>query len=235
MQPPPTTQQPSAKTMNPTSLPILSLTSGNLPDELYQACRDHGFFYLTDHGIPKQTLDQVVELARQFFTEAPEEAKHAIQRRTLQEGGDGAHGYQRIGENITKGIRDWQEAVDYYAEWDGIYTAEGTDDGLLRGKNIWPEYPRKLQRVYEEYIELVKDVGTRIVKAMGESLGLEGDERDLFVEKTRESFWVMRMIGYPPLQAEEDGEGVSCGEHTGKFSSIIFLIFRVAAMGTKGR
>jgi isopenicillin N synthase-like dioxygenase len=208
--------------MNPTSLPILSLTSGDLPEELYQACRDHGFFYLTDHGIPTQTLDQVVELARQFFEESPEGTKEAIQRRTLQEGGDGAHGYQKIGENITNGIRDWHEAVDYYAEWDVIRTTEGTKDGFLRGEQIWPEYPPELRRVYEEYIELVKDVGSRIVKAMGEALGLEGDERDLFVEKTRESFWVMRMIGYPPLEAEYGG-GVSCGEHTGKFSLIRIL------------
>jgi isopenicillin N synthase-like dioxygenase len=201
--------------MNPTSLPILSLTSSTLPTELYHACKDHGFFYLTDHGIPLQTLNQVVELARQFFIEAPEEHKLTIQRRDVKDGGDGAHGYQRIGENITKGAKDWHEAVDLYADWDDSYTTKGTEDGLLRGRNLWPEYPDELRRVYEEYIELVKDVGMRVVKVMGQSLGLEGDERDIFVEKTRKSFWVMRMIGYPPLQGVDNGGGQSCGEHTG--------------------
>jgi isopenicillin N synthase-like dioxygenase len=201
--------------MNPTTLPILSFTSSTLPTELDHACKDHGFFYLTDHGIPLQTLNQVIDLARKFFLEAPEESKRAIQRYDVKDGGDGAHGYQRIGENITKGTRDWHEAVDLYADWDDSYTTTGTEDGLLRGKNLWPEYPDDLRRVYEEYIELVKDVGMRVVKAMGEALGLEGDETDLFVEKTKKSFWVMRMIGYPPLESGEGGEGQSCGEHTG--------------------
>jgi isopenicillin N synthase-like dioxygenase len=206
--------------MNSTSLPILSLISSTLPTEIYHACKDHGFFYLTDHGIPVQTLDQVVDLARRFFIEASNESKHAIQRRNVKEGGDGAHGYQKTGENITKGARDWHEAVDLYADWHDSYPTKGTEDGLLRGQNLWPEYPEDLRRVYEEYIELVKDVGMRVVKVMGEALGLEGDEQDVFVEKTKNSFWVMRMIGYPPLEAGENGEGQSCGEHTGMSSSL---------------
>jgi isopenicillin N synthase-like dioxygenase len=44
---------------------------------------------------------------------------------------------------------------------------------------------------------------------MGQSLG----EGDVFLNSTRKSFWVMRMIGYPPLSTPSS-EGISCGEHT---------------------
>lgn len=62
-------------------------------------------------------------------------------------------------------------------------------------------------------------LGAAVVRAMGVALG-RGMERTL-VEATRDSWWVMRAIGYPPLPAtagagggeEEDGR-VSCGAHT---------------------
>jgi isopenicillin N synthase-like dioxygenase len=206
-------------TTKPTSLPVLSLKSPTLPTELYQACRDHGFFYLTDHGIPTAALDEVLDLARQFFIDATPEQKSAVQRKGVEEGGDGARGYQRIGENVTKGARDWHEAVDFYREWeDGGEGSRETNGGsqheLLEGPNLWPDHPPELHGTYQEYIESVKEIATKVVRAMGEALGLEGAEKDTFVKATRDSFWVMRMIGYPPLQ---DGatEGVSCGEHTG--------------------
>ncbi|KAK3046326.1 hypothetical protein LTS18_013393, partial [Coniosporium uncinatum] len=135
------------------------------------------------------------------------------------EGGDGARGYQRVGENVTEGRRDWHEAVDFYREFDTDATTDGGSKGrkrsyeLLRGPNLWPAQPEELRQVFEAYIEDVETVGTAVVRAMGMALGLEGEDAEVFVEATRRSFWVMRMIGYPPLQ---DGgeEGVSCGEHT---------------------
>lgn len=62
-----------------------------------------------------------------------------------------------------------------------------------------------------QYVKDCKAIGTIIVKAMGEALGVG----DVFVNSTRKSFWVMRMIGYPPLPRNiEPADGISCGEHT---------------------
>lgn len=65
-------------------------------------------------------------------------------------------------------------------------------------------------------------LGTAVVRAMGMALG-NGME-DLFVQNTRESWWVMRAIGYPPLPSSSassstnendvDDGGVSCGAHS---------------------
>ncbi|KAF2434247.1 Clavaminate synthase-like protein, partial [Tothia fuscella] len=182
------------------------------------ACKDHGFFYLVDHGIPTTTLDLVLDLARTFFINGTPEQKEKIKRKTVDEGGDGARGYQKIGENVTKGAKDWHEAVDFYREWDrkstnGHIKGSIKQTDTLQGPNLWPEQPEELKSVYEKYVESMKEVGTKVVRAMGETLGLEGSEKDMFVRATRESFWVMRMIGYPPLQSGAE-EGVSCGEHT---------------------
>ena len=182
--------------------------------------------------------------------------------------GDGARGYQVVGDNVTEGKRDWHEAIDWYRP---ITSDEGVFDGadeqsevfsrlereegqklspghgqpkystrqppyaLLHGLNIWPSRPIAFRSVYETYIKAMLDLGTTVVRAMGWALELEDPET--FVQATRESFWVMRAIGYPPLPSAtttttttterpstsesgasdsgSDGDGgVSCGAHT---------------------
>lgn len=192
----------------PQTLPIISLKSTTLNDDIYKACKEVGFFYLTDHGIPSAFLNEILRLSRQFFLEAPEAEKTKIQRKSVKEGGDGARGYQVLNENVTKGKRDYHEAVDFYRDWDdhldreirGTTVSNTIMDGLpphkfLRGPNLWPGYPSSLKEMLQEYMEVCQKVGTAVVKAMGAALG----EGDVFVNATRNSFWVMRMIGYPPL------------------------------------
>jgi isopenicillin N synthase-like dioxygenase len=192
----------------PEALPVISLKSPTLKDELYKACKETGFFYLTDHGIPAQYLKSIICLSREFFLDAPESEKVKIQRKSVEDGGDGARGYQVLNENVTKGKRDYHEAVDFYRDWDDLVDRQirgpsNTEmDGLpthkfLRGPNLWPEYPSMLKEMLHDYTNRCQVIGTAVVKAMGESLG----EGDAFVKATRNSFWVMRMIGYPPLNA----------------------------------
>ncbi|MCJ1281897.1 hypothetical protein MMC26_001220 [Xylographa opegraphella] len=82
---------------------------------------------------------------------------------------------------------------------------------LLRGVNLWPDRPAEFRDVYELYVREVLRLGEGVLRAMGWALGLR--DREFFVGKCRDSFWVMRAIGYPPLPAGGEG-GVSCGEHT---------------------
>lgn len=206
------------------SLPVISLTSPNLANELYAACLEHGFFYLTDHGIAPSILENILDLARRFFLDSSAEDKASIKRRPTHEGGDSARGYQVLNENITKGLRDFQEAIDFYKEFDDTPNATTTQEphyDFLHGPNLWPTHPPELKAVYEQYIEQCKTIGAHVVRAMGEALQLAGEEKDTLTRSTDNSFWVMRMIGYPPLQNKADEQGVSCGEHTGIHSCFL--------------
>ncbi|OAK96107.1 Clavaminate synthase-like protein [Phaeosphaeriaceae sp. SRC1lsM3a] len=198
------------------------------------ACVNYGFFYLTGHGIPVSSLDEIISLARDFFA-LPVEEKQKIKRFDAggPEGGDGARGYQGLGENVTGGLQDMQEAIDWYREWPEDQKEPG-DGGpgsvrTLQGANLWPEKPAQLKSVYEAYIERVQEVGKALVKAMGvalelgeptEGAGYEAEDEDVFVRNCDEGFWVMRMIGYPPLPesftAAESNSPTqfSCGAHT---------------------
>ncbi|KAJ4381913.1 hypothetical protein N0V86_003282 [Didymella sp. IMI 355093] len=213
------------------------------------ACINYGFFYLTGHGIPTAKLDEIIHLARQFFA-LPLSEKNKIKRHDAggPEGGDSARGYQGLGENVTGGLQDMQEAIDLYRPWTG--QAEEGDGGpgtrkTLQGPNLWPEQPAELRSVYEAYITQVTEVGRALVRAMGVALSLGppdadarvadrgSEDEEVFVRNCDESFWVMRMINYPPLpevissQAKDAVEEISaakredtiesqfsCGAHT---------------------
>jgi len=220
---------------------------------LWDACLHHGFFYLTNHGIDAKLTDTVLSLARDFFTKCTDAEKQSIKRQDAGKGfGDGARGYQVIGDNVTQGKRDWHEAVDWYRP---IFAGEGItgqdlsntpspqsnrtdkqdDNGerrrtppypLLRGVNRWPDHPPAFRAFYEEYIAKMLHLGTAVVRAMGYALQLEDPET--FVKATRESFWVMRAIGYPPIR-EEEVDALSCGPHT-DYGCLTLLL----ADGTKG-
>lgn len=216
-------------------LPIIDLSSFLDPSSSQEArqttaqainaaCVNYGFFYLTGHGIPVSKLDEVISLGRDFFA-LPLEEKHKIKRYDAggPAGGDGARGYQGLWENVTGGLHDMQEAIDWYREWPAAEKEEG-DGGpgtskTLQGPNLWPEKPAQLKPVYESYISSVKHVGEALVHAMGVALELgtpssdadkSTEDEKVFVRNCDESFWVMRMIGYPPLQQDQ----FSCGAHT---------------------
>lgn len=219
------------------ALPIIDispyLTPSSSPESrshtarlLNTACTDTGFFYLTGHGISSTTTDKVLELPRRFFLESSDEEKTLMHRKDAGvDDGDGGRGYQKIGENVTKGRRDWHEAVDWYAP---VEEDHGPPYKSLMGKNAWPQYPQELKDTFENYIEEVRRVGTAVVRAMGHALGLpaastsaSSEGADVFVDATKNSFWVMRMIGYPGLpgtDVQEDINGeieqFSCGAHT---------------------
>ena len=200
------------------------------------ACVNYGFFYLTGHGIPTAKLDEIIDLARRFFA-LPLDKKNQIKRFDAggPEGGDSARGYQGLGENVTGGLQDMQEAIDLYRPWNGV--EEEGDGGpgtrkTLQGPNLWPDEPAELRGVYEEYTEQVTEVGRALVRAMGVALDLgpaqpnaqrDTEDEDVFARHCDESFWVMRMINYPPLppsaksahaSAQQDPNQFSCGAHT---------------------
>lgn len=210
--------------------PFLSLSSTSLERAecaraIYDACHDTGFFYLRNHGIPCARTDEILELARSFFLDASDEEKSSIARQDAGTGdGDGARGWQRVGENVTQGKRDWHEAVDLYRDMDD---PRGPPYETLKGPNRWPSTPSPLKETYQSYIADLLKLGEVVVRAMGHAL--DPEDEDVFVKQTTKSFWVMRMIGYPPLPSEAPNTGISCGEHT-DYGCLTFLL----ADSTKG-
>nr|POE71523.1 putative 2-oxoglutarate-dependent dioxygenase [Quercus suber] len=100
--------------------------------QIDQACREAGFFYVKGHGIPDSLLKEVKSVAHNFF-DLPNEEKVKIKISLVA----GYRGYQRIRENVTKGIPDMHEAMDV-----GLLTLINQDDEItaLQIRNLSGEW-----------------------------------------------------------------------------------------------
>ncbi|CAJ0640902.1 2505_t:CDS:2 [Entrophospora sp. SA101] len=159
--------------------------------EIHEACMKTGFFYIKGHNVPKEICDNVLNLGREFFKLSQEE------KNKLSISNEDYRGYQRLGENVTRYQKDWHEALDYYKPIPPTHPLV-IGNLPLKGENRWPEHPSEFRKVFEEYIEYMKDLGAKVMSAIALGLGLE---ENYFVEYLDDSFWVMRIIGYPSLRS----------------------------------
>ncbi len=178
-----------------------------------QACEEHGFFYLTGHGIPDSTVDGIRGHASRFFA-LPDADKNAISISNSPS----FRGYQRLGENVTyasdagRPLRDWHEAIDTYRE--------EPPDGKIPTNFGYNQYPSEalcpgFASASREYVNEMLSLGNDVMRCVAASLDLENDYFAPYYER---SFWVMRMIRYPssdePRDEGFDPTGTGCGEHT---------------------
>ncbi|PPD80031.1 hypothetical protein GOBAR_DD23036 [Gossypium barbadense] len=153
--------------------------------QLDQACRETGFFYVKGHGVPQTLMNEVKDVTHKFFhLPLSEKLKIKMTPNT------GYRGYQKIKENITKGVPDLQEAIDYYREVKrGMYGSLGE---ILEGCNQWPKEPANFKASMEEYIRLCTDLSRKIMR--GIALALGGSADDLEGEKGGDPFWVVKNL-----------------------------------------
>ncbi|XP_071701656.1 homoarginine-6-hydroxylase 2-ODD-C23.1 [Rutidosis leptorrhynchoides] len=176
--------------------------------QLDQACREAGFFYVKGHGIPDSLIKEVRDITHKFF-DLPYEEKIKIKLSDAT----GYRGYQRVGENITKGIPDRHEAIDCYRELKkGEY--EDMADPLV-GSNMWPTEPSNFKKLMEEYLALCTDLSRKIMRGIVLALGGSVDEFEGKI--AGDPFWVLRIIGYPGALSVDEKllkNDIGCGAHT---------------------
>ncbi|MCJ1450024.1 hypothetical protein MMC28_000352 [Mycoblastus sanguinarius] len=212
--------------------------------QLSTACATPGFFYLTNHNLPPALTDRVLALARDFFLHTSDAEKESLKRRNVGDGnGDGARGYQLIGDNVTEGKRDFHEALDWYRPVDDdddddaasqLSTKEQPTDGdeKLRDELQDDARERHRQPPYEllqgvnawpTHPEGFREVYEEYVSGMLElgtavvramGMALGGGMEEVFVGNTRRSWWVMRAIGYPPLPSSSSSSSSSAPAST---------------------
>eukprot|EP01098_Paradermamoeba_levis_P004297 TRINITY_DN1848_c0_g1_i2.p1 TRINITY_DN1848_c0_g1~~TRINITY_DN1848_c0_g1_i2.p1 ORF type:complete len:351 (-),score=115.65 TRINITY_DN1848_c0_g1_i2:108-1088(-) len=176
-------------------------------DELTRACREVGFFYVKGHGVSQEFIDGVFKIVKEFFDKPAEEKK-----KIKMNAKSFPRGYQALGENVTQYQKDWHEAIDLYREGEVKDNSPGAK--TFAHPNLWPSDPSSFEPTIKKYIEEMKELGKQIMQGVALGLNLEPN---FFVDNyTNDTFWVMRIIGYPPLSSANGNQevGVSCGEHT---------------------
>lgn len=204
------------ESMLPTlDLPVLDLAQADAdPDsfraQLREAAHQHGFFYLTGHGVPAGQSAEVLSLARQFF-ELPPEAKDEIsQLRSPQ-----FRGYSRLGGELTNGKVDWREQIDIGPEREVIADAHGY--WRLQGPNLWPAALPGLRPAFERWSTALSAVGLRLLRHWAVSLGAAQDLFDAAFAETPAT--LIKVVRYPGTR--DTGQGVGAHKDSGVLTLLL--------------
>lgn len=196
-------------------LPIISMAGLSSEDpaerrsvatDLGRACREVGFFYAVDHGIPDQAQAAVFAEAKRFF-ELPleQKQKHSI-KRSPHNRGYVAMADERLNP---KAGPDQKEAFNI-----GTDLPEDHPDVIagkpFRGVNFWPELVGWRETALT-YFDACLDLGRLVHRGFSLDLGLE---ESFFQSHLDQPIATLRMLRYPASAAESTRRDGAAGTHT---------------------
>ncbi len=199
------------------TLPVLDLALLELPDadqspylaELRTTARDVGFFYLINHGINPQLLQNVQSITQAFFA-LPDEEKQRVSMIHSPH----FRGYNRAGVEYTREQRDQREQFDIGAERVALALQAGDPAWKrLQGPNLWPEALPQLRPVIHAWQQAMTGIALRLLRAFAKSLSLPPDAFDaLYGTHPNEH---VKLIRYPGQASDASQQGVGAHKDSG--------------------
>lgn len=188
----------------------------DMAQQLHVACRDVGFFYITDHGMSQPDLERLLCLCRRLF-DLPDGAKQALDANhsALARG----YGSQERGKHSCTpedGERDAKESFTL-----GMERAEGDPrpPSPMHGPNQWP--PELMlpgwRAEAEASIAALLSVARLLMRGLALALQLQ---EDFFTAKAADPVAQLCLFRYPPepsASSSQDSQGEptrGCGAHT---------------------
>lgn len=161
-------------------IPVISMLSPQheLVTQIRDACTRVGFFYISDHGIPQESIDNVLTSAETFFA-MPEEDKNEIHFSKSTH----FRGYEGVGDNVTETGRkpDLNEQFNwgYQADLDPErneqeieHFQQHTKDNVMIGPNSWPSKCPELKQNIVVYYQNVLKLARKLIKLFALALDL---------------------------------------------------------------
>jgi len=175
--------------------------------EIRWACRNVGFFYVRNHGVPSSTIDALFAAARDFFA-LPDAQKQAISsEKSLQH--RGYVGYATEQHDPQAG-KDLHEALDFGRELPPD-TALSASARSLYGPNQYPAGLPAMEPAARAYYAAMLDLGNTLLRGFALSLDLA---EDFFLAKFDHAAGWLRLLHYPPQRRIESDRSIGVGAHT---------------------
>jgi isopenicillin N synthase-like dioxygenase len=190
----------------PEDIPVIDLIDAEtdaglarVASELGAACREVGFFYVVNHGVPSNLVAEAFAASRNFFAQ-PVAEKLELSMDVIGHN-RGYAGFMREALDPAHG-RDRKEAfnigLDLAADDPGLKAGEP-----YRALNAWPTTPG-FRDTLLAYFDACLALGDRIHRAFASDLGLD---LDYFVDKLARPLATLRLLRYPPEPVGEIGAG----------------------------
>lgn len=173
--------------------------------QMKTACINHGFFYVSNHGVSAYLQSELERLSHTFF-QLPLEEKMEIE---MKKGGKAWRGFFPVGAELTSGKPDQKEGIYFGTELSTSHPNVKAGKPL-HGKNLFPTNPKKLESVVLEYMQQVTKVAHAVLRGIALSLELPIDYFESTI--TKDPFILFRIFHYPNQEINTDTWGV--GEHT---------------------
>ncbi|KAH6667099.1 2OG-Fe(II) oxygenase superfamily [Verticillium dahliae] len=187
--------------------------------QLRNAIVNVGFFYLSNHSIPEEVQQAVLEQTNAFFS-LPLQKKLDI---------DMAHskhflGYNGMNSEKTVAITGQNESVFFGPEYPPPHPAELAYLNL-HGPSQWPDQNAvpDFRQAVETYRSAVQDLATSFISLTSEALGLEANSFSWLFEDTPFSRLNLRMY---PAPLEESNGGARHGIAPHKDSSFMTYLLQ---------
>ncbi|XP_008797635.1 protein DMR6-LIKE OXYGENASE 1-like [Phoenix dactylifera] len=151
--------------------------------EIGLACRNDGFFQVKNHGIPKDVVDGMLRVAKDFF--------HLPESERLKSYSQDPTRTTRLSTSFnvkTEKVSSWRDYLRLHC-----YPLEDF-------AHEWPSNPPCFRQVVGEYCKNARELALRLLEAISESLGLESDYMEKALGKQGQH---MAINYYPPCPQPE--------------------------------
>ncbi len=175
-----------------------------------EACRNIGFFYVTNHGVPEALIQRTLAEAKRFFALPPDrKAEIAIEKSSCHRGW-----FQLGGENLDPAK---QTAAGDFKEGIKIGRDLSPDHPLvkaglpLHGPDQWPSGLPGWQETMLECYGALSDLGRAILRAFALSLDLPEEHFDRWLTGPMAT---LGPLHYPPQSGRITEARLGAGAHT---------------------
>jgi isopenicillin N synthase-like dioxygenase len=176
-----------------------------IADDISQAAETSGFFYVKNHGIPAELIDNVYRLAGEFFRR-PIDEKNQVKVNSNHRGFLSTGG-AKMSDDAKPDLKEsyiWGLDVD---DQDPDYLA----GRALVGPNQWPESLPEMCDVMVTYFEAANNLAWNLFKVFATALDLPADH---FIKTVDKPMTRCSIIYYPPQEIDAGADQFGVAPHT---------------------
>jgi isopenicillin N synthase-like dioxygenase len=173
------------------------------------ACRNIGFFYVVNHGVPEDLIAQVYAQAGRFFAQpTAKKAEIAIEKSSCHRGWFMVGGEnldpskQKQGGDLKEGVKIGRDLGPEHP-----LVQAGTP---LHGPNQWPDLPG-WRAVMEEYYAAMESLGRKLLQAFAAALNVGEHYFDGWLDAPMTT---LGPLHYPPQRGHITEAQIGAGAHT---------------------
>ena len=202
-----------------TEIPVIDIASllhGDAParaavaKKIGEACRNIGFFYITNHGVPAELVASVYAEAKRFFEQpAAAKAEIAIEKSACH------RGYFMLGgENLDpakqKQSGDLKEGIKIGRDLPATHPLVASSTPL-HGPNQWPLNLPGWRETMQAYYDAMEALGRKLMRAFALALDLQETYFDHWLNSPMTT---LGPLHYPPQKGHITEAQIGAGAHT---------------------